>query len=78
MIRPTDSFVSTTDAYGYGVNSAFFCAEKNYPFLRRLIEEVVEAVNSNFYGFTAIDITGPIRFGNALKRYINFEMNDRF
>ena len=37
VLRPNDSFVSTIDAIGWGVNSAFFCASPGHPILRLTI-----------------------------------------
>lgn len=44
VLRPNDTFVSTIDASGWGVNSAFFCAEPLHPILKMNIDDIVEWV----------------------------------
>lgn len=44
VLLPNDTFVSTIDASGWGVNSAFFCAEPHHPILKHNIDDIVEWV----------------------------------
>ena len=44
VLKENDTFVSTLDARGWGVNSAFFCASSSHPILKITIDDAVKAI----------------------------------
>lgn len=72
ILKNTCSFVSVLDAEqsGSGIHNGFIYSERNHPFLRDSIENIVKNVQKKFYGKTPLDITGPILLSETIKKCI--------
>jgi hypothetical protein len=71
LLSPQDEFVSSEDSYGNGLNSAFFCAVKGSRVLEYTLQLIEEAVQRRDYGRNSLDITGPYRFIEGLRKYLS-------
>jgi hypothetical protein len=70
IIKPDDSFIVPIDTdidsfRPFGLYNAFMCSTPKHPLLARVIDIVVENVESRYYGERDLAITGPIALADA-------------
>ena len=76
-IIPNDvEFLSIKDLdndreYPICIYQAFLCSKPKHPFLKKVIDLVVENIETGYYGYDTFSPTGPAAFGKAINLVIN-------
>lgn len=52
-----------------GIYNAFIICKKGHKLMYAAIEECVHRINNNYYGDSALDITGPLALGDVVIKY---------
>ncbi len=68
------TFISVLDcpSAGGGIHNGVIISEKRHPFLKQAINDIVDNVNTCFYGKTCLDITGPIALSKSIKKVVGY------
>jgi len=66
-ISEESSFVSILDSTSFqAVHNGFIACSRHHPFIRKTIENIVQNVESRFYGSSSLDITGPVALSKSI------------
>lgn len=82
IISPADTFIGVRDNDHTAVYNAFICCIPGHPFIKAILDFVVNASAQNFYGRNSLHPTGPLAFGQAITQTLakdnpNFELGDQ-
>lgn len=69
VINGNYDLVTTIDRPTCCVWQGFFCCVAGLPVVRMCINKIVENVANRYYGFSDLDITGPMMMGKIFKGY---------
>ncbi len=69
VINGNYDLLTTIDRPSCCVWQGFFCCVAGLPVVRMCINKIVENVQNRYYGFDALDITGPMMMGKVFKEY---------
>jgi mannosyltransferase OCH1-like enzyme len=63
-----------------GIHNALMCTVPHHPYIIKLVEECINNVESSYYGYDALCITGPIFAGTVFyKLYdMNYELREMY
>lgn len=76
-VIPSDvEFLSIKDSdknreFSSSIYQAFICAKPRHPFLQKVIEVVVDHVQTGYYGYDSVSPTGPAALGKAINLILN-------
>jgi len=76
IIEPDDTFISSRDKNKDAIYNAFIASVPGHPFLYKMINYIIENIETNYYGNNSLEPTGPYGFGKVIKNMIG--LNDIF
>lgn len=73
IIEPDDEFISVRDHDPNAIFNAFIACKPQHPFLKEMIDYVVNSVETRYYGRSCLDPTGPLGFGKVLQGMLDID-----
>jgi len=72
-----DQFIAVKDVVksGDGIHNGFMIATPNHPFFSVYIEDMIKNIESNYYGFNKLCITGPVQLRKSINKCNNVSLN---
>lgn len=73
--RPFDTIcgnnklVLVKDLFDTGIHNALICCTPHHPFIIKLVEQCIKNIESSYYGYCALSITGPVLAGNMFHKF---------
>lgn len=71
IINKNDQFITARDHDPKALFNAFICCTPKHPFMEAMIDYTVDSVETNFYGNSCLEPTGPVGFGKVLHKMLN-------
>jgi len=68
-ICENNKLVLVKDLGDNGIHNALLCTVPHHPFIQKLVESCITNIESNYYGYSSLSITGPVLVGNIFYRF---------
>ena len=65
----TNMILFDTYTFYTGIHNALMCSVKEHPFFKKIIDKICENITNNYYGESALDVTGPMMIGKIFNCY---------
>ena len=77
IVRPTDTFVSSTDPSGkMFLFTGFIACTQGHPLMKIILHKIIDNVNSLYYGNNPLAITGPDVAGQGVNEFFGRHVNE--
>jgi mannosyltransferase OCH1-like enzyme len=75
-LKETKNFISVLDSTKVNaIHNGFIICERNHPFLKQTIDDIVENVKKRYYGSSSLYCTGPILLARSINRVLKKNKN---
>jgi len=70
IVDKSDEFISPIDERDYAFWQGVLMCKPKHPFLKQTIDDICDIIEKNTYFFSGLEITGPIRLGKSINRFL--------